>query len=42
MRLGGLLQLPRAKVSLKFRDVTPEQREQFLRVFDVAFQRGGG
>ena len=42
VRLGGLLQLPRAKVCLKFRDVSPEQREAFLRLFDVAFQRGGG
>ena len=42
VRLGGLLHLPRAKVCLKFRDVSPEQRTQFLRLFDVAFQRGGG
>ena len=42
VRLGGLLQLPRAKVCLKFRDVSPVQREAFLRLFDVAFQRGGG
>ena len=42
VRLGGLLQLPRAKVCLKFSGVSPEQRTQFLRTFDVAFQRGGG
>ena len=42
VRLGGLLQLPRAKVFIKFRDVTPQEREAFLRLFDVAFQRGGG
>ena len=42
VRLGGLLHLPRAKVCLKFRDVSPQEREQFLRLFDVAFQRGGG
>ena len=41
--LGGLLALPRAKVALKFSDaVSPADRTAFVRLFDVAFQRGGG
>ena len=43
VRLGGLLALPRAKVSLKFsHGITPSDRAAFVRRFDIAFQRGGG
>lgn len=43
VRLGGLLALPRAKIELKFSDtVTAAGRAAFVRLFDVAFQRGGG
>lgn len=42
VRLGGLLELPRAEVTLTFRDVTAEERDAFLRRFEIAFQRGGG
>lgn len=43
VRLGGLLELPRAKVTLTYSDaVSSEDRDQFLRRFDLAFQRGGG
>lgn len=40
--LGGLLALPRAKVTLTFQDVAAADRTAFLRRFDIAFQRGGG
>lgn len=40
--LGGLLALPRARVTLAFGGHTPEQRTAFLARFDQAFQRGGG
>ena len=43
VRLGGLLALPRAKIELKFSDaISPADRTAFIRLFDVAFQRGGG
>lgn len=42
VRLGGLLELPRAAVTLTFDGVGDEARAAFLRRFDVAFQRGGG
>lgn len=42
MRLGGLLELPRAQVTLTFEAVPAPERDAFLRRFDVAFQRGGG
>lgn len=42
LRLGGLLELPRAKVSLSFDDVEDDDRAAFLARFDLAFQRGGG
>ncbi|MCH9764627.1 MAG: nucleotidyltransferase domain-containing protein [Alphaproteobacteria bacterium] len=42
VRLGGLLELPRAKVSLAFSDVTEAEQEAFVRRFDITFQRGGG
>ena len=41
-RLGGLLALPQARVSIAFDDGTAGQRQAFLDLFDLAFQRGGG
>lgn len=40
--LGGLLELPRARVTLEFAGVDSSARDDFLRRFDFAFQRGGG
>ena len=40
--LGGLLALPRARVTLAFDGHDAEQRAAFLARFDRAFQRGGG
>lgn len=41
--LGGLLALPRAKLTLKFSEtVTPAGRAKFVLLFDTSFQRGGG
>ncbi len=42
VRLGGLLQLPRAKVTLDIEDISEPARSQFLKQFEIAFQRGGG
>ncbi len=42
VRLGGLLELPRARVSITFEGLTAGERTGFLRAFDIAFQRGGG
>ncbi len=42
VRLGGLLELPRAKVRLMFRSTTAEERYTFLKAFEFTFQRGGG
>lgn len=42
VRLGGLLELPRARIALELSGLTPTQRQQFLERFDIAFQRGGG
>jgi len=42
VRLGGLLALPRARVSLRFRDVSEDEVKKFVARFDMAFQRGGG
>lgn len=41
-RLGGLLSLPRATVTLAFENVPDEARRDFLARFDRTFQRGGG
>jgi len=41
-RLGGLLELPRAKVTIELSEIDAAHREAFLRRFDLAFQRGGG
>lgn len=40
--LGGLVRMPRAKVTLVFDGVGAAERSLFLRRFDIAFQRGGG
>ena len=40
--LGGLLALPRAKVTLHLGKLDKSQRQAFLMAFDKAFQRGGG
>lgn len=42
VRLGGLLELPRARVVLAFVRVPAADRAAFIARFDVAFQRGGG
>lgn len=40
--LGGLLALPRARVTLALDGLDEQERAQFLARFDRAFQRGGG
>ena len=40
--IGGLLSLPRARVSLSFDALDETQQTAFLTKFDKAFQRGGG
>jgi len=40
--LGGLLALPRARVTLHLGELNEAQRHAFLARFDRAFQRGGG
>ena len=42
VRLGGLLELPRARVSISFNGGTDAARRAFLHRFELAFQRGGG
>ena len=43
VRFGGLLDIPRALVTLRFSDgATPEEQLAFLKRFDFVFQRGGG
>jgi hypothetical protein len=39
---GGLLTLPRAKVTLAFEGISNSAREKFLQHFDLMFKRGGG
>jgi hypothetical protein len=39
---GNLLALPRARVTVRFVDVAPADRKEFMSRFDLAFQRGGG
>ncbi len=41
-RLGGLLTLPQAIVTLAFVDVDERARTEFMLRFDRVFQRGGG
>jgi ribosome recycling factor len=40
--LGGLLALPRARVTLHLDELDQSQRQAFIKAFDKAFQRGGG
>jgi hypothetical protein len=42
VRLGGLLEMPRAAVTLTFQSVDEAARARFIQRFDLAFQRGGG
>ncbi len=42
VRLGGLLELPRAVVTFSFDGVDRAAREALVARFDRAFQRGGG
>lgn len=42
VRLGGLLELPRACVRLAFDGMTAIEKSEFLRAFELTFQRGGG
>lgn len=41
-RVGGLLELPQARVTIALTDVPAAEKDSFLRRFDIAFQRGGG
>lgn len=41
-RVGGLLELPQARVTITLAGVLPADAQAFLRRFDIAFQRGGG
>lgn len=41
-RVIALVRLPRLAVSFTFREVEPEARRAFMRVFDLHLQRGGG
>lgn len=41
-RVGGLLELPQAKVTIAFTGFPTADAEAFLRRFEIAFQRGGG
>lgn len=40
--LGGLLSLPQAVVTLVFEGASSKAQADFIRRFDIAFQRGGG
>lgn len=43
VRLGGLLALPRAKVTLTYTpEVSEDEQARFTHRFDMTFQRGGG
>ena len=42
VKLGGLLQIPRAVVTIAFDNASEADRTAFLRRFELAFQRGGG
>jgi hypothetical protein len=44
VRLGGLLDLPRAHVCIEFKDHNDPvaARTEFFRQFELVFQRGGG
>ncbi len=42
VRLGGLLEIPRAVVTISLSGVSVADRATLLRQFEMAFQRGGG
>ena len=41
-RLGGLVVMPQARVTIDLSAIADGKRASFLRRFDLAFQRGGG
>ena len=41
-RLGGLIQMPQARVRIEIRSTGPTEAASFRQRFDIAFQRGGG
>lgn len=41
-RVGGLLELPQARVTITLKAVHEKEAETFVRRFEIAFQRGGG
>jgi hypothetical protein len=41
-RLGGLLSMPQASITLDLGNLPENARDKFLKRFDIAFQRGGG
>lgn len=41
-RLGGLIHMPQARVTIDLAGVPAAERAEFLRRFEIAFQRGGG
>ncbi|MGD9783869.1 MAG: hypothetical protein AB7E80_14990 [Hyphomicrobiaceae bacterium] len=41
-RLGGLLLLPQARVTIEIEDAGEADVAEFLQRFELAFQRGGG
>jgi hypothetical protein len=42
LRSLGSLALPQTRVRVRFEGFSQKEREEFLRRFDLAFQRGGG
>jgi hypothetical protein len=38
----ALISMPRMQVRYRFERLTPEQRQRFMRYFDLYMQRGGG
>jgi len=42
VRLGGLLELPRANVTLHYNGVGTEEQNAFTHRFEMTFHRGGG
>ena len=42
VKLGGLLEVPRAVISISIDGANPAERAAFLKRFELAFQRGGG
>jgi hypothetical protein len=40
--LGGLMRLPRARITINTAGLPPDARQRFVALFDQTFQRGGG